>query len=310
MRSHGSGSNAHGLRRARYLERMSVASRWWCRSAVVALTMGVTGCGPLESLLRRATGGGDGTTQATAALRGLEDSKGANVDSPPPAPARVTRYLALRLADEDSTLGFGMVTPLEEIRGVLPGVSGKLMVNPEVLSEMTGLMRADLDLLTLYQRTRSNEQARFSAETRNTLQNEHARNWLEIGADVPEARRQANRQVVFRPTKIDVVGAQTLSALAKQGSSATLDVRGDLTLHGMTKPVAARLLVTADINNGQLSGLHFKTHEPIVIDLATFGIEARDGIGKLAQKTVGAFAPKVAKEAFVSIDWVARPHSM
>lgn len=282
------------------------------RVTIASLALLASGCGQFEAALKRLTGGSEGTTKANAAVHGLghvgENPLGARV-APPTAASNVARYLALRVEGNDAELGFTMTAPLEHIRGSISTLSGKLMVNPEALSEMTGVFSADLSTLELFQSTRSSEQAGFAPETRNTLQNEHARNWLEIGADVPAAQRDLNRRVEFRPSKVEVTGAQTLSALAKPGTSSTLRVHGQITIHGLTRSIETELLLTADITNGQLNGLHFKSTNPVSIDLTSFAIEPRDGFGKLAQKTLSALAPRVAKEALVSFACVARPHS-
>ncbi len=290
-------------------------SRWqgWTTALIVSTTVHfVSSCAEFDSVLKRLAGGSDGTARTTAAVPALghpgDGPLGAH-PAAPAAPGTVIRYMALRVDGKDSDLGFSMSAPLEQIRGRVSSVSGRLMVNPEALSQMTGVLTADLSTLDLYQRVRPTEQSALAEESRNTQQNDHARNWLEISADVPEAQLDVNRKAEFRPTRVEVTGAQTLSALAKAGTSATLEVQGELTIHGVTKPISTQLLLTADIANGQLNGLHFNSIDPIAVDLATFGIEPRDGFGKLAQKTLAAFAPKVAKEALVSIACTARPHS-
>jgi hypothetical protein len=49
-----------------------------------------------------------------------------------------------------------------------------------------------------------------------------------------------------------------------------------------------------------------KSVKPFTVNLAEHDVKPRDTFGKLALKTLDALAPKVAKEALVSLDLTAK----
>src|SRR5687768_3547498 len=69
-----------------------------------------------------------------------------------PAQPAAAKATAVAIDSGSSRVSFSMAAPVEKISGEAPGsVEGELFVDLEDVSRSTGLVRVDLDKLTLYQ---------------------------------------------------------------------------------------------------------------------------------------------------------------
>jgi len=208
----------------------------------------------------------------------------------------------------DTSVKFLMDAPLEQISGRAPGsLSGELFLDPSDLAKTKGLVTVDLDKLVLYQEKRESKDAKFGPEERNNTQNQHARAWLEIGDDAPPDVRQANRFIEFRITKVEPMGSTDVTKMTGSKRSVKAKVTGDFRLHGRVKPKTAELDVTFAYAGDAVESVSIKTTKPFSVDLDEFDVRPREAFGKLAQKTLAALAPKVAKEARVSLEFSVKP---
>jgi hypothetical protein len=226
------------------------------------------------------------------------------------APAKPAAPKATALAVESGTsrVTFLMEAPIEKISGEAPAsVDGELFVDLEDITRSTGLVRVDLDKLTLYQEKREDEKAAFGERTKSDKQNEHARTWLEISPDVPEDVRKANRFVEFKIARIENPSEKNLLAKGAGEHKITATVVGEFRLHGRKNEKRAPVELVFKTSDKGLESVAVKTTEPFQVALEEYDVRPREAFGKLAQKTLDALGSKVAKSAPLSVAFTARP---
>jgi hypothetical protein len=201
-----------------------------------------------------------------------------------------------------SKVEFAMEAPKEKIRGRVPGgVSGELYIDPQNLAATTGTIAADLSTLELYQR-KADEGDQFGEESKSDLQNKHARSWLEIDDSAPEDMRKKNARVEFAIRSIEAASANDVTKLSGPERKVTLKAKGDFLLHGRQQPKEAELEVTFKYEGDKPVRVSVKSVKPMSIGLAEFDVRPREAFGKLAEKTLDALSPKVAKEAPIVVE--------
>jgi len=213
-----------------------------------------------------------------------------------------------------SSVKFLMDSPLEKIDGDAPGsASGELALDLGDLSKSTGLVRIDLDKLSLYQQKRPDGSGEYQARTKNPLQNEHARDWLQLvpheGEVTPEQVAQ-NRTAEFRIEKVEPAASSVL-ALSGPERKVVATVSGTLRLHGRQAPESAKVELDFHFTGDHFDSVGVKTLEPFSVDLEKFEIHPRDGAGKLVKSITDALSStlkgKVKSEAPVLIELTAKP---
>ncbi|MFZ5895992.1 MAG: hypothetical protein ACOY0T_33355 [Myxococcota bacterium] len=227
----------------------------------------------------------------------------------PVAPA-LAQAVEMSVVGETSKVSFLMQAPIEKISGEAPGsVSGELFVSPDDLAKSTGLVKVDLDKLTLYQEKRDDENAAFSQRTKNDLQNQHARTWLEISSDTPDDVRSANRFAEYRITRLEAPSVPSVQALGGPERILTATAVGDFRLHGRKAEKRVKIELAFQYQGDKPTGVRVRTLEPLAIGLEEFDVRPREAFGKLAQKTLSALGSKVAQSAPVQIEFSARSKS-
>jgi hypothetical protein len=207
---------------------------------------------------------------------------------------------------ESSKVEFLMDAPQEKIRGkAYKSTTGDLQIDMDDITKSTGLVTIDIKDLEILQ-TKADDTGKFGDETRNETQNKHARTWLEISDDTPEDVRAQNSKVQFSIKSIDAKGEKSVLAMPGNERTLTLTASGDFLLHGHKAPKTAELLVTFHFEGSKPTSVMVKTVKPIPVDLAEFEVKPRDAFGKLAAKTLDVLAPKVNKEAPVTLDFTAK----
>lgn len=213
-----------------------------------------------------------------------------------------------------SKVTFLMDSPLEKIDGdASGGLSGELSVDLADLSKSTGLVKVDLQKLVLYQQKRGDEKGAYSERVKSDLQNEHARNWLQItpheGDTTPE-QAESNRWVEFKIDKLE--GATLTNLVIASGAERKLSATavGEFRLHGRKQPKSAKLEITVDYQGDHAVALHVKTAEPLAIGLEEFEVQPRDNAGKFVKSLTDALSSnlkgKVASAAPISLEFTAK----
>jgi hypothetical protein len=213
-----------------------------------------------------------------------------------------------------SSLSFLMDSPLEKIEGEAPkSLSGELFVNPADLSQSTGLVKADLKLLTLYQQKREDEKGTYGERAKSDLQNEHAQDWLQLNVkegEVSAAQAEMNRFAELKIDKLESPSVSDVTKLTGAERKVTAIASGDFRLHGRKAMKSMKVELTFHYAGDKLESVAVKTVEPFNVALEEFEVHPRDATGKLVKKLTDALASnlkgKVAKDAPVSVSFVAK----
>ncbi len=212
-----------------------------------------------------------------------------------------------------SRFTFLMDSPLEKIEGDAPGaVQGELFVEPSDLAKSTALVKADLNLLTLYQQKRADEQGEYGVRKKSESQNAHARDWLQLNpkdGEVSAEQAEQNRFAELRINTLTNLSAADVTKLSGPERKVTATATGDFRLHGRKATKSARLELTFKYAGDKLEAVMVKTLEPFSITLEEFEIHPRDAAGKFVKSLTdalsGSLKGKVAKDAPVSVAFTA-----
>jgi hypothetical protein len=212
------------------------------------------------------------------------------------APAAEAKSFTLK---EQGSATFLIDAPLEKIKGTAEKFKGSLSVNPERLSQTSGQVEVNLGSLKTHT---------FGDAGKDAKQTEHAHSWLELGADVPAKEREENQWVRFTIKSVSV-SPDKLEAVPEQGGLRTLEVtaQGELWLHGVTAPKAAKLKVVFTGPPGSPSEVHVTTVEPLRVSLKEHDVKPRDAAGKFLQGALEKIGDKIVDEVHISLDFKAAP---
>jgi hypothetical protein len=201
---------------------------------------------------------------------------------------------------------FTMDAELEKIFGRAPGaLEGQLFVDLKDVTKSTGLVKVDLDKLSIFQKTRKKADQDFGEETKSEKQNQDMRTWFEIAQDAPADAREKNRWVEFKIEKVTDASATDVTAMSGAERKLTLTVSGDFRLHQRVSKRGAKLQATFKFEGDKARSVHLTTVEPFAIALEEHDVRPRKAFDTLADKTLEALGAKVAKVAMVSLDFNA-----
>jgi polyisoprenoid-binding protein YceI len=213
-----------------------------------------------------------------------------------------------------SSVKFLMDSPLEKIDGDAPGgASGELSVDLADLSRSSGLVKVDLGKLTLYQQKRPDGSGAYQERKMNPLQNEHARDWLQIvphEGEVTAEQAASNKLAEFRIEKVEP-SEKNVTALTGADRKVTATVSGTLRLHGRQAPVSTKVELTFHFTGDHFDSVGVKSLEPLTVNLEKFEVHPRDAAGKLVRSITetiaGQLKGKIKGEAPVLIELSAKP---
>ena len=224
-------------------------------------------------------------------------------EAPKPAAAS-TKPFSIDAAS--SKVQFVMEAPIEKIHGEAPGsVQGELHFDLGDITKSSGLVKIDLDKLVLYQQKRADEKQEYGERKKSDKQNEHARDWLEIGSE--SKNREQHRWAEFQVDKIENASVTDVTKLTGPARPVTVTAGGDFRLHGRKNRKSAKLELTFNYAGDQLESVAVKSVEPLNVDLNEYDVRPRDAVGSLLAKGLEALAPKVAKAAPIMIELTAKP---
>jgi hypothetical protein len=245
-----------------------------------------------------------------AASIGCEEKPSAPLAPPASAlaPAAPPAAGAQAFAVDSGTtkVDFTMDAELEKIFGRAPAaLEGQLFVDLKDVTKSTGLVKVDLDKLSIFQKTRKKSDQDFGEETRNEKQNQDMRTWFEITPDAPADVREKNRWVEFKIEKVTDASATDVTALSGAERKVTLTVNGDFRLHQRVSKRSAKLQAVFKYEGDKPRSVHIATVEPLAVALEEHDVRPRKAFDTLADKTLEALGTKVAKVAMVSLDFNA-----
>jgi hypothetical protein len=224
-----------------------------------------------------------------------------------PARAATSKAVKAELDAGASTVQLTMEAPLERIYGVVKsGTTGELFVDPADVRQTSGLVKVNLQHLVLTQQKRESEDGQFGQREKKDLQNEHARNWLEISDDTPEKDRRENEIVQFKITQVADVSANDVTKLPGATREVTATVTGDFILHRRQVEKTAKMRIVFEYEGGRAKGVHMTTVEPFIVDLEQHDVRPRKAFGVLADATLATLGKKVDKQPKVTLDLRAR----
>lgn len=208
----------------------------------------------------------------------------------------------------DGVLGFDMDAPIEKIRGRVPAsaLTGEIFVDTTDLAKTTGLVHVDLRELELFQRKADAEGQPFGEETKNETQNQHAREWLEIGPDAPADALAKNALIEFSLRELKDLSATNLDKLTGAERKVSFTATGEFLLHQRKASKSVKLEATFTYVGDQPSSVHIKSLEALEVGLDEYDVHPREAFGKLAAKTLQTLSPKVAKAAAVHLEFTAK----
>lgn len=224
------------------------------------------------------------------------------------APAKPATMESKKLTVDaaSSKVDFLMDAPKEKIRGKVHGTTtGDLQVDFMDVTKSTALLTVDISGIEVFQ-TKADDGGKFGDEKKDATQNEHVLNWLEISPKTEEAARKKNAILQFSAKTIEVTGDKDLSKMKGPERKVMMKVTGDFLLHGHKAQKVVELEATFSFDGDKPTGVKVKSVKPFSVDLAEHDVKPRDTVGKLLQKGLEALAPKVAKEALVSVDFSAK----
>jgi hypothetical protein len=224
------------------------------------------------------------------------------------APAKPPAAGAQRFEVDKATskVEFMMEAPKEKIRGRVPGATeGDIQVDLSDLTKTTALLKVDISGIELFQAVVDEKSGAFGEETKSATQNEHARAWLQISDDAPEVDRKENSRVAFSVSAIENASAKDVQKMTGAERKVTLSAKGEFLLHGRKTEKVAEMEATFKYEGDKPVSVTIKTVKPFAVGLAEHDVRPRETFSKLAAKTLDVLAPKVAKEALVSIELTA-----
>lgn len=214
----------------------------------------------------------------------------------------------LVIESSSSEVGFEMEAPMERQFGEIPpsAVTGQLTIDPTDITKSTGLVDVDLDELVIYQEA-ADDDGEFGERTKSDLQNEHMKDWLEIGPDAPPEDAKKNKLAQFSLEKVTDASASDITQMNGSERKVTFTGEGEFRLHQRVSKKSVPFEATFHYDGDALTSVDVQTTKPLLVDLAEHDVRPRTAFGKLAEKTLDAMAPKVAKEAEVSVAFTAKP---
>ncbi len=217
---------------------------------------------------------------------------------------------SMTFAIDDGDVGFEMQAPFEKQDGSVPegALSGEINVDLMDLTQSTALVNVDISNLEIYQQ-KAEEEGEYGERVKSDLQNEHMRDWLEIGEDAPPAEAEKNETIQFKLDAVKDASATNIAELQGDARKVTFTGVGDFRLHQRSAQKEVKLTATFTYADGNPQSVKVETVEPFVVDLKAHDVRPRTGFGQLAEKTLTAMSPKVAQEAKVSVSFKAKPKS-
>jgi len=223
-----------------------------------------------------------------------------------PVEKKTPTAVSFVVEDPDAKVTFTMEAPFERQDGEVPAsaVTGSFDVDLSDLSKSTGLINVDIAELAIYQQS-AEEAGNYGERSKSDLQNEHMRDWLEIGDDAPAEDAKKNRLIQFAIANVENPSVASLSAAGGATQTITFTAVGEFRLHQRVATKKAEIEATFHFEGEFPTSVDVKTVKPLKLELAEYDVHPRKGFGKLADKTLEMMAPKVARDADVNVQFHA-----
>ncbi len=224
-------------------------------------------------------------------------------ESPPPPAASsapkaksATRYSVATEGRVNVTID----APLEKFKGETNKLSGVLDIDPGDLSAARGELVADLDAFVT---------STFGDADKDESQTEHAKNWFELGEKVEPQKRDDYKMARFTIKKVESVSSPSIATAAERDGArtVTMNVAGDLRVHGRSAPKTVRLEVRFTGPADAPTEISFKTLEPLTASLSEHDVKPRDLSGRFLAGALEKVGKKMDDKAQISVEGRAMP---
>lgn len=243
-----------------------------------------------------------------AAALGCESPAGSGAPLPaasalaPPAPPAASSAVRFVVDASKSQVELSMDASLERIRGYVPGgLEGQIDVDLADLTRSTGFIAVDLGRLELTQSVKDEESETFLEAKQNGLQNEHARMWLEIGADAPDDMRRRYRRAELAIREVTDVSEKNVRAMTGAERKVTFIAKGDFLLHGKKATKSVNMQATFRFDGDKPVSVSVVSLSPLVVNLEDHDVRPREAYAVLAQQTLELLSPRVARDAEIRV---------
>jgi hypothetical protein len=219
-----------------------------------------------------------------------------------PAPPAASSAAKFVVDAEKSQVELAMDAALERIRGYVPGgLEGQIDVDLMDLTRSTGFIAVDLGRLELTQSVKDEETETFLEAKQNGLQNEHARMWLEIGADAPDDMRRRYRRAEFAIREVTDASEKNVQAMKGNERQVTFIAKGDFLLHGKKATKSVNMQATFRYDGDKPVSVSVVSLSPLVVNLEDHDVRPREAYAVLAKQTLDLLSPRVAREAEIRL---------
>jgi hypothetical protein len=197
---------------------------------------------------------------------------------------------------EKSDITFELPAKHGTPRGRLPSATGRFEIDYENPERSSGSLRVDLGLIEL----ESGDGDGGAADaTRRALE------WLELGAEIPAAEREARRFATFSIRALEDINLSGLGGRrhrdVRPHSSAT--VIGELSLHGVRAPMRVPVsLEFGPLGDPPPRRIVIRSRQSLVVPLGVHDIRPRDARGVLVARELTLLGESVGREAKVSFE--------
>jgi hypothetical protein len=195
----------------------------------------------------------------------------------------------------DSVIRFSTSGRKGKLSGRLPLAQGELRFDPRDVRGASASLSVDLTKLSI-------DESPAAAELGGSSPDTLARQWLELGPEVPAERREQFATARFELSSLENLSASFLELTANGKSSGLRATAvGTLLLHGFRAPVRAEVRVSTT-RTDQLS---IRSVGALVITLAPHDIVARGPAGVVDALGASRSADWVGKQARVEFELIA-----
>jgi hypothetical protein len=201
----------------------------------------------------------------------------------------------------ESTVRFSVPGKRAKVAGQVPVKGGTLRLDPLDLKTAAARLEVDLTQLSIDESTVPSE-----GEASATTPSETAREWLELGAEVPPEKRNQFGLARFELASVEGVSATALDFGANGKGRVRVSAVGTLLLHGFRAPVRAELVLTAmEGSPGAPRKISIRSATPLVLDLVPHDVVARGRTGVVDTLALGRSAEWIGKRAHIQVELVA-----
>jgi polyisoprenoid-binding protein YceI len=188
--------------------------------------------------------------------------------------------------------------PLEKIKGTSDELRGHLDVDPKDLGKTRGEIMVRLSTL------KTNT---FGNMDKDSAQTEHARNWMEVGAESPADARMKFEWATFTVTSVQAT-PNSLAEAPDEGGARKLSakVSGDLNVHGVVSQKTVPVTVTFGGPPDAPTEFAIRTDDPLPVSMKEHDVKPRDKIGSFLNGALDRIGKKIDDKAQVSVDFMAK----